>query len=356
MAAVTLSTAKASFPPTSPTPDGDIDAVDKHDRTQLFYASQRGDHAAAKKLLDMGASPFIGESPFLAARSHDMLLRLLVGADPTKTLRKCRTHHEICDIFFPREKAVTRAVYESIGIKIPYSEALKQFETFKRKYPTKPFDYLQLVEKILTKLDIEIPTDGTKKEFLTKWSTVNVLKHIPLEVVQQALADMHPLFKLAWDCTGLHEPISLIEDSDAPTTYYSSEMHSIIIGPQASLQNLIENMVFCTLTALNGQGRDHLENYPIDRESHTLISIFCEYQTICLSEQFLSYIFERPPYTKSFEAFWLEYNMPATPGGVSEAEEMRRHWNDHHFYILLRQQPEVFQAGLDLLEKAQAKN
>ncbi|HSW72897.1 MAG TPA: hypothetical protein VLG44_05790 [Chlamydiales bacterium] len=356
MAAVTLSTAKASFPPVSPTPDGDIDAVDKHDRTQLFYASQMGDHAKAEKLLEKGASPFVGDSPFFVAKSNKILLRLLVGADPTKTLRKCRTNHEICDIFFPREKVITKAVYQSIGKKIPYSEALMQFETLKRKYPTKPFDYLQLVEKILSKLDIEIPTDETKKKFLTKWSTVNVLKHIPLEVVQQALADMHPLFKLAWDCTSLPEPISLIEDPDATTTTYCLEMRSIIIGPQASLQNLIENMVFFTLTALIAQGRTHLDNYPIDRESHIMISIFCDYQTLRLAEQFLSYIFPRPPYTKSFEAYWLEYNMPATPGGVSQAEEVRRNWNDYHFYTLLRQQPEVFQAGLDQLEKAQAKN
>lgn len=354
MAAVSLSKATVSFPPISPTPDGDIDAVDKHDRTQLFYASQRGDLAFATKLLEMGASPFIGDNPFFVAKSKDMLLRLLAGADPTKTLRKCRNHHEICDIFFPRIKG--KPDLRSLGNKIPFSKALMQFETNKRKYQTKSFGFLELVEKILKKLDIEIPTDGTKKEFLERWSTANVLKYFPLEVVQQALAEMHPLFKLAWECTSRPEPINFIEDLEAATTYYNQEMHSIIFGPQASLQNLIENMIFCTLTALNAETRTHLDNYPIDRESHTLITVYSEYQTLCLAEQFLSYIFQRPPYTKKFEAYWLEYNMPAIAGGVSQAEEIRRNWNDHYFYTLLRQQPEVFQPGLEQLEKIHAKN
>lgn len=314
-------------------------------RSLVLQAATKQDLPEVVSLLKRKASPFQGRSCCSDGRDKEILFLLL----------RClninfRSLYDLSHWLFPTLTHLTPPLIHKIRYKTPHSKAVSEFDAKKKTLAITPFNDLQLMETVVQKLDIAIPSFSCvaeRSEYLEEQSL-----NAPLEVVQQTLSQMHPLFDLAWTLTSNPIPIKLVEKPKGNTYTYSFHNHTMVLGSRSSFQDLIRKLVFFTFLALHRETLQSLYNRPLDRESHTVIRSYMQYRIEQLTEDFLRSIFPKVfNSSRQFEDFWRDHHVTAF-----FIEPERSHWAKKNLIQHLHQNPLFFAEKLEGLRNTSSSS
>lgn len=312
-------------------------------RTLVIEAASNQDFPQVLSLLRQKASPFQGDAASGRKDQEILFLFLTCLGINVKSLPA------LSNWFFPKFVPLAQTHIHEARCKIPHSKAVKEFDSKKKTLAIKPFNDLQLMEAVLRKLDMDIPSFSSEQEraeYLEEQCF-----HAPLEVVQQTLSQMHPLFDLAWTLTSNPKPIKLVNRPQRFTHMYSFHSHTIIFGNTSGFQDLIRRLVFHTLLALHRETLQALYERPVDRESDILIRAYMRFRIEQITEEFLKSIFPKVyEVIQHFDEFWMD---PHYSFHVIDPERIK--WNKKLFLRHLHQHPEFFAEKLEELRNIPAK-
>lgn len=267
-------------------------------RSLVLQAACQKDLPQVVSLLKAKASPFQGNVPNRDGRDQEILFHLLTCLNiPFRSL------YDLSNRLFSKHTEFTPAVYKAIWRKIPFSQAVREFDAKKKRLQVRPFTHLQLMENVLKKLDIEPPHFASESERADYLEDRTYFA--PLEVVQQTLSQMHPLFDLAWTLTSDPKPIKLVDKEKINKTTYSFHSHTLVLGSRYGFLDKVRKIVFFTFYALHRQTLQGLYDRCIDRETYTVIKTYMQYRVEQVTNDFLKPIFPTIDNTHcSFEDFW----------------------------------------------------
>lgn len=313
------------LPSTHKQKEDELDSVDHHNCTKLYYAVRDHDEGEIERLLKLCASPFKGESLFVLIRNNVPLMLKILGCSGSHALQRCRDLEQLSDLLFPPYLNLTQDLWSSTQ-KCKFDANLSKFTDIR-------LDPETLMKRIVG--------DKTK---LLEYNTYSV----SLDQVKRALLETHPGFAWAWRSANIKWPLQLFLNPNVKTDFgYNFTTHTIEIGRIDSLKKVVKHIVFGTLLSLHRQTLLELSQKPFDRENFTVIRTYLNYrveqQTKSICDAFFP---EKTPY-KTFTDYWNEINA----NGI--AQTVRRTWDEFLFHKFFDLDTNYLHQRLDQLSKAE---
>lgn len=339
-----------SYLPAEDEPTG-INALDKDLCTPLYHAVQavKGpeDIDKVRELMKKGALPFIGCSSFRFAQDNVPLVLVLLNAEHSRVLQGCKNLSGVCDHLFPKIHNPLDCT-EEIQSLIKYPKALECFEKGRKKINREELDWDKFMTILMNKLGITIPESNPEERqaFLIEKSL-----QAPLEIIQQALSEAHPLFKLLWECAG--NPKLLLDEERAVVDYTVSD-HTVYIPKSKNFFALVEYLIYGVFRSLHKDTEKFLLRAALHREVFTVIKVFMELQNKIAREVLYNDFFpEKVFYQRSLRAYWRESHMP---GSHHHADRFREQWETSYLDQFLDENPHFLKRVLPLLEPTEKKS
>lgn len=259
-------------------------------------------------------------------RSGSEVLALIQAADKSKVLGTSTSWDAALSIMFPRMSHVEQSTVEAIAKKMPESPAKIRFEERQKR---------ELSEKVVLKVVNlnRMLTDFAKDKKPSKEKPYSLID------LKDALAESHPLFKLAWECANEQRPIILVNNPGGQS-YYSEEQNMIYIRTQTPKEAL-HDLFRCTLTALY---RDSLREIT-DRESYAITKASISHQAEEISRTHMQPLFsDKPAQKSSFQEHWVKNG--------SVIEQTRSDWDREKALRFFSQNPGFPKERFEQMQKA----
>ncbi|HSW72373.1 MAG TPA: hypothetical protein VLG44_03060 [Chlamydiales bacterium] len=309
----------------------DINAVDEHNCTQLYYfiRDHSDDVDGIRARLKSGASPYVGESPFLLIRNNVPLILILLGAEHVPALQRCRDLHEVSDLLFPPIKTLDASTMAEVGTQLRSPREYSRFEARTRSMTAPTCDFRKIMASIAK--------ETTKSK--TAETLDQTCRRAKLDVVQRALIKDHPILNEAWRCAN-HPPatLHLVKNPNVRTGFgYNFKKHVIELGNFDSFEKLVFRLVYGILFALQSKTINDLASTPTQREYYAIFRLFLHHETDRRARYICSSFFEnKEPDPKEFFEEWKLINSDPAHPNFAITQSIRLSWDEFYFHTFFQ--------------------
>lgn len=312
----------------------DPNAVDEHNCTPLYYfiRDHSDDVDGIRARLKDGASPFVGESPFLLIRNNVPLILILLGAEHIPALQRCRDLHGVVDLLFPHFKVLDSRIMAEVGTQLlspKKNTAQNRFEERSRLIPTPTCDFRQIMASIAK----ETPP-GKTAETLDQ-----TCRKARLDTVRRVLTEAHPVLKEAWNCTSPPtETLYVVKNPNVRTGFgYNFKKHVLELGNFDSFEKLSFRLVYGILFSLQRRAIQDLATTPTQREYYAIFRLYLHHETDTRARHICSSFFKTTGSDpREFFEEWKLINSDPNHPNFAICHSIRLSWDEFHFHKFLR--------------------
>lgn len=282
-------------------------------QTPLDKAILSGETQKVRDLLASKASPTVAS--FGLAQKNIPMLLILLNQEHSR-YKSCKSPTSFCAALFPPIRELPSEVLDNLE-SIPLSEPFKRFIKAVDEFDPKELrsNLVQVMERVASKLDA-VHTEGSREAFLARCTTL-----APIDVVQQALVELHPLFAKGWELANHPQPMNLVEHSDNGKIDFNWNTNTLTIGKFFTVQDIMKNLVYWMVFSLNRSSHQLFNVRTLPREVYVIHRIYYEFKTREYRDILLSQL-SMNTCKASFADFW---NSQMT-GSPSRIDKMRAEW------------------------------